>query len=187
MTTPIVPLTQILKNKAIQSPVFAAVCTLLASRDRSRFQLTTHSLHRSLALEGFHYPKVQIEEVLEFMAKNGVGRAVKNNKGATVELTDIKYTLQSIGGVAVNNQAQLVGYHNGTPKTSTKRPSIHKDAIIRRQAIKPVVVGAPKEETAKTKAYIETLINGKTVNIVLPRAMTEVELGAMLVSMHLKR
>lgn len=96
-----------LKQEANTNKPFADVCTVFAMRERTRSQVTVNNLQVVMESNKFNLDKNQCRQILEIFAKIGIGRLIKDSKGQTRALVDIKQTLQSIGLTAMGDTLNL--------------------------------------------------------------------------------
>jgi hypothetical protein len=132
-TTPTV-LVQALQKEAKSNKAFEAVCTLFASRERARHQVTLQSLRYSMLKEGFHFDEETYAQILSFLAKAGVGKIVRNKKNQVTALVEVKYTLQTIGKAALSATDNVKSF---TPDRKyskipvpTKAPTASKEHVM---------------------------------------------------------
>lgn len=95
-----------LRNYAAKDKVFNAVATAFAMRERTRNIITIQRLIKTMKDHGFDFTREQYREVLAYLAHIGLGKLVKKN-GKVRALTDIKYTLMSVGKTALGQKAIL--------------------------------------------------------------------------------
>jgi hypothetical protein len=124
-TTPTV-LVQALQKEAKSNKAFEAVCTLFASRERARHQVTLQSLRYSMLKEGFHFDEETYAQILSFLAKAGVGKIVRNKKNQVTALVEVKYTLQTIGKAALSATDRK---YSKIP-VPTKAPTASKEHVM---------------------------------------------------------
>lgn len=96
-----------LREEANKNPVFNTICRVLASRYRTRQQITMQALKATMKKQGLEFTKQQYEDVLKFMARVGIGHLDKGPRGRIRALKGIKVTLQSVGKAALAGQDQL--------------------------------------------------------------------------------
>lgn len=90
-----------LQVKASMNNFFHAVCTVWATRERARQQVTVNNLRQTMEGKGIQVNREMVEEVLYFLRDCGIGK-LQYSKDRMVALAEIKVTLQSIGQTALN-------------------------------------------------------------------------------------
>ena len=158
-----------LRERAQKDPVFNAVCTRFAIRERARAQVTIASLRLTMGREGFHYPTAKYESILSFLASLGIGKLQKEN-GKIKALVEVKTTLQSIGAAALNSAQSLQAFSPGNtfeplPLTTSVKPT-QKDVTLNKPRLH--------------NAILTVTINDKEIEFPLPRAISSEELGYIL-------
>lgn len=113
----------LLQREASNNPVFRSIAEMFALRERTRQQITVHSLSATMKKEGYDYTKSQLREVLRFLASLRLGRLELSPKGTIVALKGITYTLQSIGMASVSNKASLSKHNIPIPFKRLPVPS----------------------------------------------------------------
>lgn len=98
---------KMIKDRAENSKVFNAICHVFALRERTRQQVTIHSLSVTMQKEGFDFSRSDYMKELDFLASLNLGRIEKSRTGVIRALKDITVTLQSIGAVGVGKKAFL--------------------------------------------------------------------------------
>ncbi len=106
-----------LKEKAAKDKVFNDICTVFATRERARFDVTVNGLTQRMKKDGFEYGPSELSPALRYLASLGLGQ-LKTSGGKVIGLTEVKTTLQSIGSVALGQTNSLVKFH--------KRHQFHK-------------------------------------------------------------
>lgn len=145
-----------LKEEVKNNQVANAVFHLLATRKRTRSSLTLLALTQRMQGEGFKYSKKQYGEVLNTMAKLGVGTAITNYKGHCTGLKGIQVNLSELGRSVFDD--------SGVVKSSNVLKSI--------------------EKTLKTKVIpitaIDIAVEGKTAHVRFEEGVTPRELMSFL-------
>ena len=172
----------VLRQEAARSKVFNNVCRLFANRQRSRAQVTIHSLHASMHKQGLVYTKQELMEVLRFLADLGVGRLDLNRNNKIRALKDIKITLQSIGETALSKSSHLTNkaaknkfnsLYNIIP---SPEPKVDHPAEFTEEDL---TVRHPAELTVKfSKNEIATFP--------IPKGITAKDLGLLLTQLYAK-
>lgn len=106
---------QKLREFAGKSPAFSAMAHAFAMRERTRQQITIHSLIASMVKEGYNFTKDEYRQALTFMANLKLGNLERDRKGQVSALKGITYTLQSIGLASVSKKDSLAKNSVGTP------------------------------------------------------------------------
>lgn len=99
--------TRALKARAINSPVFGSMCEVFATRERTRQQITVHSLSVKMQKLGYKFSRAQYAEELKFLSQLGLGLLVRSKTGVVRALVSITHTLQSIGQVALDKKVNI--------------------------------------------------------------------------------
>lgn len=153
-----------LRARIESDPVLKAICKKFASRQRARGQITVTSLKQAMDKDGYSFPKSAYVDALRFLASLNLGRLHKSNNGKIRSLTDIKWTLQSIGQIGLgNNNALLKNF---------KRPIKYKPLV---------------NQTAKTIVTMGNLtvnLDGKMVSFPLYRQVSKEEIGFILADLY---
>lgn len=145
-----------LKKEADKNKVFNDVCAVFALRERARSQVTVNALKAAMEKNGFTYAKDDYKDVIARLARLGVGKLNKDSKGRVRGLTDVKYTLQSIGLTAVGEKLNLAPFN--ARNKFTKLPDIQESPTeIREAAVK----------TKQPDTALVSKVNGKTIHIPL--------------------
>ncbi len=114
-----------LKEKAAKDKVFNDICTVFATRERARYDVTVNGLTQRMKKDGFAYSPSELSPALRYLASLGLGQ-LKTSGGKVVGLSEVKTTLQSIGSVALGQTNSLVKFH--------KRHQFHKLPAVIAQA-----------------------------------------------------
>lgn len=136
-----------------------------ALRERARGQLTLEGMDLRMKKAGFTFDKSDYVRILNLLGELGFGSIVKDTKGRTTALKDIRIALQSIGKAALGQPTKL----------STFRKRVRYKPIA---ATMPNAISAPVEITKAPKygagatakqgkgfpVSITVLVNGKPVN-----------------------
>ena len=96
-----------LKKAASTNKDIYNVCLVFAMRERTRFEVNVQSLRATMSLEGYEMTVKQIEDVLIFFASLGIGKLNYDQKKRLKGLTEVRWTLQSIGQVSLGNVAGI--------------------------------------------------------------------------------
>lgn len=96
-----------LRDYASKNPTFNAMAHSFAMRERTRQQITVHSISASMAKEGFNFSKREFQDALAFMASLKLGHLTTDHKGRITALKGIQMTLQSIGLASVSKKDSL--------------------------------------------------------------------------------
>lgn len=167
-----------LRAEAKANQTFNDVMKLFASRERSRNRINITNLSLTMSREGYKHTREAYRDVLETMARLGIGQLEKTQAGAIRGLKGITVTLQSLGYAALGKEAYI------TPaKTYMKyEPVLPDDAPVGERI---VVRKHPENEGSVSSAMaavadpaggagkhgMKLLIDydGETVSIDLPR------------------
>lgn len=153
-----------LRAEAIRNPVFGAVATLFAMRQRARQQVTIAALSASMKKNGFLFERQDYEKVLSFLASLGLGTLYRSSKGRIRALKDVRVSLQSIGKAA----------HTGDVKLAPFKPQNRFTKV-------PQVANKPKDTVYKAK--LSVLIEGTPVDFELPH-IPKSELGKFIATLQ---
>lgn len=146
-----------LREEANKNKVFHSICGIFALRERTRRQISIVNLIMVTRKEGFEFTRVQLEDVLKFLASLGIGRLDYAKKNRLRALKDIRVTLQSIGLAALAKQETLTKFNIPTEFMSLEKPVIESKGI--------------KEETMKVTLLVE-LNPGHQVAFELPYSVS---------------
>ncbi len=149
-----------LKKEAEKNKAFEDVCTVFAMRERARSQVTINSLKAAMDKEGYKHDKDAYKDVISRLARLGVGKLHKDTKGRVRALTDVKYTLQSVGLSAVGEKLNV----------SPFRKSNRFSALPTKKAVTPSDIREATAQSVPKKDVITALvsnINGKQIEIPL--------------------
>lgn len=125
--------TKALKDRAANSEVFRAMCEVFALRERTRQQVTVHSLTVKMQKAGHKFTRADYAKELAFLASYGIGSLIKSKTGVIRGLVKIDVTLQSVGQVALSKRVNLdkaniqIRDRRATPRP-VKMPSVPKSA-----------------------------------------------------------
>lgn len=182
-----------IKNRAETSKVFNILCHVFALRQRTRRQITIHSLFVTMTKEGFNFTKDDYRKELEFLAEIGIGTLERSKTGVVKALKNIKITLQSIGMTGVGKRpvlqaARLRNLYTQLPETTTVAKQQVKPEL---PAITPNVVEAkkPKSAPAPQENYEATIafkVNDKKMVVHLEPNVSPSELFAILFEINSK-
>lgn len=166
-----------LQDKAKSDKTFQSVCTAFAIRERARSQVSVQSLTQTMVAHGYKdFTKEDATKVIGFLANQKLGTLYKDTKGKIRALVNVKYTLQSIGQVALGD----------SPEVKVFRQQKHYRALPGAAAPKVVEVAAAPTKKATTVPFTGKIIgdiNGK----VLELPLTETEFKTFLVDFLSKK
>ena len=171
-----------LREEAQQNPVFNAVATWLATRDRTRQQITMSHLRITMQREGFNFKREQYEDVLKFLATLGIGR-IELDRGQISALKDIRVTLQSVGTAALGTESKLDKF---APAINFQSLPV-KPAPPKPQAKPPTLAAPLKPEPPSYATSLVVQIDGNTVTFPLPKGLTTSELGYLLNQLYSRK
>jgi hypothetical protein len=153
-------LTNNLRLLAKNNEVFNAMAHVFAMRERTRDQVTVHTISTVMAKEGYNFTAEQYRVVLEKLAMMQVGTVQTDRKGRVSALKSINITLQSLGKTALSMVDTLVKA-SGQSKRYIKLPELPEAKVI--EIAPPVIVDnvlkVPIKESAMT-----IKIGNKTIN-----------------------
>lgn len=113
------------KAAALSDAGLMAVCTIWASRERARSQVTVQTLLKSLHDNGFkNFDKQQVTGILMKLANLGLGKLYKDSKGRIRSLIDIKFTLQSIGLAVTGKQGAVAPFKQANKFVDAPVPEV---------------------------------------------------------------
>lgn len=163
-----------LREEAAKSSALNSVCHVFAMRERSRAQVTLNSLMATMVKEGFDYKRDEYVRALKTLAAIGIGTAsfAKNNRFKA--LTNVKYTLQSVGMAAISKKNEL---DRAIPSNKFTRLTV--DAPAKAAKEPPVSAGQkyPAELTVRfSKDEVSTFK--------LPGGISAKELGNILTDLY---
>lgn len=161
-----------LREEAATNRVFRDICHVFALRERTRQQITMQSLKATLDKEKFSFSKKQLEDVLKFMAKIGIGTLIYDKRGALAALKGIRVTLQSIGLTALGKKEDLERF--STP------PQFYSLNVPESKPAKSVL----NIINGRHPAALTLKFNNETVIFELPKGLTLQELTGVLKDLY---
>lgn len=161
-------LIDLLSKEAKENKAFNAFAHVCALRKRARGQITMVGLAQRMKKEGFNYSSAEYEKILKFLASHNLGKLKTDNKGRVIALDDIKISLQSLGAAAVS----------GGDLRTWKQRNQYKEL--------PAAVSTPRPLQSEPKSppsvYLTLVVNGKAVNVKIPKDFTERDIADLLLS-----
>lgn len=172
---------QALRLEAKQNPVFDAITTVFALRERARSQVTVRALQQRMQAEGYELEKEQIEHALKFLANLRIGtlvtgRPYDGRPGRVKALVNIKYTLQSVGKAAQGETGGISSFNKRasfialpTRPVKTPPPVVRPAPKVVKVASKPAVM-VQKEALArhvKAAAVLTATFDGEKLELPL--------------------
>lgn len=175
-----IDMVEALKKAAKASPPFDAVMHVFALRERARFNVTIDSLYETMKREGFLYDKgSELTPVLKTLANLGFGRLDLGSNGRVRALTDLRYSLQSMGQAACGGASSISAYRQRRRfKTLQKTP----------EAIKPLAQVHPLRRASDrvmanpgaSRLVLTVLIGDKPINVEMPKALSPQEIATLV-------
>lgn len=189
-----------LQEEAKNRPVFSAVADMFMKRERSRHKFTLQALFQTMTTSERQFTKEDYANVLYFLGRIGVGTIDKDLDGNLRSLKNIRFTMQSIGAVALGHgdRLEMFGVRSSSipptpPKEAPRAPEQPKidpfqtkasPTSIKFQKLKsgitPVseqrrstvtIQVAPDYDTKHAPYKFETLLSQKEVLEVLEKIM----------------
>lgn len=157
-----------LKKEAATNPMAKAIFEMWCQRKRARNSVTVGALKQRMDGLGYKYPIAVYQNLLQFLAKLGFGKLESGPKGNIRALREVRTTLQSIGQTAIGETVKL--------ETWKQRTKFNQIAAANKQAIEKAW-STPKFDS---KVTIATSINGKLVNIDIPKEFTPDDIAKLV-------
>lgn len=165
---------QKLRERAEKSPVFTAMCSMFAMRERTRQQIVLNTLLAVMKNDTVKFSKEQLAEELKFMASIGLGTIQHDKKNRVYALKNIKTKLQSIGHAALSKTDHLVKF---TPQAKfSDLPKRKTDFLEPRTTIIP--------EKYQYKAVLNIDIEGHKVEFTIDNSVPLQELLTALSNLY---
>ncbi len=146
-----------IRARAETSRTFAAMCKVFAERERTRRQITIHSLFITMTKAGYEFTRVEYMTELQFLADLGIGILELSRTGVLRALKSIDVTLQSIGLVGTGKKLVLEKSNVGALRKA--------NISFKRSAAKTKTVHIPTEtapvDKVADKATLILTINGR--------------------------
>lgn len=165
-----------LKAEAANNPVAYAVFKMWSERKRTRHQVTVAALKQRMDSMGHNYTKGEYTHLLVILANLGFGKLVTGPKGRVIGIKGIDLTLQSMGSAAVSGSVKP-GLKTQTPRNRFRKLATNEEVLNR-------VWDAPSIDSAIHLAFS---INGKLVNIDVPKEFTAEELASLVARIKERR
>lgn len=174
-----------LRAEASKNQAFKAVCQGFAIRDRTRAQITIHSLYSKMLKEGFKYTRQDYVGVLKTLAGLGLGKLELSPRGKIRALKGITVKLQDIGMAAIADKDTLG--KAAVTKTFTKLPiqeavkieKAHAKTMAGKIGMKQLNISYPAELVVRFSKNEVTTFN-------LPYGITARQLGSFLARLYNK-
>lgn len=172
-----------LREETKKSKCLNAICHVFALRERARGQVTLVALKQTMAKEGFTFRDTEYEAALTFLGNVGLGSITRGPKGRVSAITNIRYTLQTIGRAAVSNEQESPkkfiqrNKYTDVPTVPPIAAPINFERPVPEDAIK-VNPGRLVENVALTAS-----INGMPVVFVIADQLETSQLGKLLVKL----
>lgn len=142
-------------------PIFSAVATVLAKRQRNRHNLTTRGLYYKMRKEGFQYQEKEYIPTMKLLGELGLAEVHLDSKGRVDSIRKFKVPLQAIGAVAKGEKPTLV-----------KVAKIEAAPVAKKEA-KARLVKDPS-------TTITVSFNGKPIQVTMPSSITKEEFIVIL-------
>lgn len=164
-----------LKTRAQQDKLFNLVCQKFSNRQRARSRITISALYQTLGKDGYKFLKSDYEDIIKFLASTGAGNLHKSYTGRIDSLRNMKYTLQSIGQVALGNSTALVRFQAYTKLRPRKQ-------LTPASVPGPMMVGMTKNP--KISAILTVMMNNEKYEFPIYRPLSVEEVGFMLADLY---
>lgn len=175
---------QFLRERVAKDKIAKDVFHVMSIRERARNVITLGGLQQRMKKEGYNYEMGDYAGVLKVLADLDFGSLMTDSRGKIVGLKDIKITLQSIGRAALGESDDLVGWKPRN-KYVPLADAIPPESVIespRRIKTKETI---PTEENLDSHTMVlRVLINGRPVNIPIPKEMPEKEVANLIVTLR---
>lgn len=167
-----------LMTEAARNPVFMAVAQGFAIRERTRNQITIHSLTQKMTKEGFNYKREDYIKVLYFLHGLGFGSLKLSSRGKLLALKNIETTLQSIGMAAINGKEPL----KKAAKTNKFKPLANKVDIKIEKEHSKTKTGKIGMEQLNKKYDAELVVHfeDEVVTFKLIKGITTQQIGSFM-------
>lgn len=152
-----------LRQEAKKNQVWNDVACVLATRERARHSLTLSGLMQHMKKEGFFYPVSQYREILELLARVGIGILDKDPKNRVRGVKGIKINIQSLGAAVCNGTDDLKSF-----KQRPRYQRVDKPAVLQEDV---------QYNRLKTGIMLTILINGKPVSIPMPKDLSSKDIA----------
>jgi hypothetical protein len=152
-----------LKKEANNNSVAKDIFEYFCSRERARQTLTVDALYKRMTLEGIKHSRYEYAAVISVLSALGIGKLNKDLKGRVKGLTNVNYTLKSVGEAALG-------------KINTLESSIVSE---RTGPTVKAYAASNKDRSTHIKVKVLELdveIGGKLVKVQLPTEVTRDEL-----------
>lgn len=171
-----------LRDQAKKDQAFSAVCAVFALRERTRQQVTMHTLKDTMQKKGFNFSDEQLSTVLSFLAANGIGKIDSSPKGKVKALKDIKITLQSIGKAALNGDNKISPFKVATryDALNTAPPAQQPASVVKAPLKAPQSTPTVKTGPRTFKIAVTIDMLGTQVTLPIPTALAPDELSSLL-------
>lgn len=177
-----------LQLRTAQDKPFQAVMARFAQRKRARQRITLRALFNDMKKQGHPYSKEEYGVVLAQLAMMGLGKLQYNTVGNMRALGELQVSFQSIGQVATGSLAPLQPVTFRPPQKRRGRRGTIRDQSPSYKKVKTPPYPhdikfstSPRPPTTDTHLVVMALIiDGKTVNLPLPRPLSKQELGALI-------
>lgn len=129
---------ELLRAFAQRNETFNAVAQAFAMRERTRSQITVHSLKQFMDKDGHKYTREQYEEVLKFLASMKLGVLIRNSRDKVVAIKEVNTTLQSIGLAAISktDALQRASFKLRQAKLPVNTPTVKRQMVKADQGLK---------------------------------------------------
>ncbi len=179
-----------LRDEAARNPVFSAVAHAFALRQRARQQITMARLKVAMASEGYEFTRVQLEQVLKFLASQNLGTLDYGPKGRVRALKNIKVTLQSIGLAAVAGKQSFERLR--VPSKFIKLPETKEVSTADVFATPapppthkvPPFTPADKHKSRQYQAAMTVTVDGEEIRFDIPKKVTMEQFFKILAGLY---
>lgn len=188
-TTELLPKTQVQITEALRKMAsinknVQNICYVFAMRERTRFEVNVVPLRITMAKAGYDLSIDDIEKTLVFFASLGIGKLQYDDKKRLKGLSDIRWTLQSVGKAAIGeaqtvNRSQRQRRYSNLPSTAAGLFSIEPPAATIAVPMKTTQTPVPATQT-KHVVHLSAIVSGKEVKFALPVRLTSTELVELI-------
>lgn len=165
-----------LREQAATDPVLNDVMHVLADYQRARHQITLAGLMQRMKKEGFEHRREEIANRLNTMGKAGLGRIEFDRNGNAKVLKDLTVKRQSLANAVIEK-----GHNVDLFKKRKKYMDIPVEKAVQTSPTPAPTVKQEEEPKPQTEALeLSIIINGKRVNIQVPKELSAMEVSTLI-------